>query len=50
VGGPDTFRAGAGAPLYGSDPAHFFFHYLVVTIKGAKVRIEVRPLAQTERP
>jgi 3',5'-cyclic AMP phosphodiesterase CpdA len=49
-GVPFTISAGAGAPLYGSDPAHFFFHYLVVTIKGAKVRIEVRPLAQTERP
>jgi 3',5'-cyclic AMP phosphodiesterase CpdA len=47
---PFTISAGAGAPLYGSDPAHFFFHYLVVTVKGAKVQVEVRPLAQGGYP
>jgi 3',5'-cyclic AMP phosphodiesterase CpdA len=47
---PFTISAGAGAPLYGSDPAHFFFHYLKVTVNGAKVRVEVRPLAQGGNP
>jgi 3',5'-cyclic AMP phosphodiesterase CpdA len=49
-GVPYTISAGAGAPLYGTDPAHFFFHYLVVTVKGAKVQVEVRPLAKGGNP
>jgi 3',5'-cyclic AMP phosphodiesterase CpdA len=49
-GVPYTISAGAGAPLYGADPAHFFFHYLVVTVKGAKLQVQVRPLAQGGNP
>jgi 3',5'-cyclic AMP phosphodiesterase CpdA len=49
-GVPYTISAGAGAPLYGTDPAHFFFHYLVVTVKGAKLQVQVRPLAQGGNP
>ena len=48
-GVPYTISAGAGAPLYGSDPAHFFYHYLKVTLKEGKVHIEVRRLAAPGR-
>jgi 3',5'-cyclic AMP phosphodiesterase CpdA len=49
-GVPYTISAGAGAPLYGTDPAHFFFHYLLVTVKGTKVQVQVRPLARGGNP
>ncbi len=48
-GVPYTISAGAGAPLYGSDPAHFFYHYLKVTLKEGQVHIEVRRLAAPGR-
>jgi 3',5'-cyclic AMP phosphodiesterase CpdA len=48
-GVPYTISGGAGAPLYGTDPAHFFHHYLKVTLKGGKVHIEVRRLAAPGR-
>lgn len=41
-GVPYTISAGAGAPLYGTDPAHFFYHYLKVTLKEGKVHVEVQ--------
>jgi 3',5'-cyclic AMP phosphodiesterase CpdA len=44
-GVPYTITAGAGAPLYGSDPQHYFYHYLKVTLKDDKVHIEVQRLA-----
>lgn len=39
---PYTITGGAGAPLYGTDPAHFFHHYLKVTLQEGKVHIEVQ--------
>jgi 3',5'-cyclic AMP phosphodiesterase CpdA len=45
-GVPYTITAGAGAPLYGTDPQHFFYHYLKVTIMDGKVTIEVQRLAE----
>ncbi len=42
-GVPFTITAGAGAPLYGTGPEHYFFHYLKVTLQGDQV------LAQVER-
>ncbi len=38
---PYTITGGAGAELIGDNPAHDFYHYLKVTIKGNKVKIEV---------
>jgi 3',5'-cyclic AMP phosphodiesterase CpdA len=47
-GVPYTITAGAGAPLYGTDPEHYFYHYLKVTVKGDKVQVQVRRLAKQE--
>jgi len=47
-GVPYTITAGAGAQLYGTDPRHFFFHYLKVSIRGDRVQIQVRPLEEEE--
>jgi hypothetical protein len=44
-GVPYTITAGAGAPLYGTDPAHYFYHYLKVTLKDGRVQIRVRRVA-----
>jgi serine/threonine-protein phosphatase CPPED1 len=44
-GVPYTITAGAGAPLYGNDPAHFFYHYLKVTLRGDQVDVQVQRLA-----
>jgi serine/threonine-protein phosphatase CPPED1 len=44
-GVPYTITAGAGAPLYGADPAHFFYHYLKVTLRGDQVDIQVQRLS-----
>ena len=41
-GVPYTITAGAGAPLYGTDPKHFFHHYLKVTLQGGKVHVKVQ--------
>ena len=41
-GVPYTITAGAGAPLYGTDPKHFFYHYLKVTLKEGEVHVEVQ--------
>jgi 3',5'-cyclic AMP phosphodiesterase CpdA len=45
-GVPYTITGGAGADLYGTDPRHFFFHYLKVTICGEQLQIQVQPLAE----
>lgn len=47
-GVPYTITAGAGAPLYRTDPEHYFYHYLKVTVKGDKVQVQVRRLAKQE--
>jgi 3',5'-cyclic AMP phosphodiesterase CpdA len=44
-GVPYTISAGAGAPLYGTDPEHFFYHYLKVTLKDGKIHLRVHRLA-----
>lgn len=41
---PFTITGGAGAPLYGADPKHAFYHYLKVTIRDGQVQVQVRPL------
>jgi serine/threonine-protein phosphatase CPPED1 len=41
-GVPYTITGGAGAPLYGTDPNHFFHHYLKVTLQGGEVHVEVQ--------
>jgi 3',5'-cyclic AMP phosphodiesterase CpdA len=46
-GVPFTITAGAGAPLYGTDPRHFFYHYLKVTLKDGQIKIQVRRVAAT---
>jgi 3',5'-cyclic AMP phosphodiesterase CpdA len=49
-GVPYTITAGAGAPLYGTDPEHFFYHYLKVTLQAGKVHVEVQRIkAEGER-
>lgn len=45
-GVPYTITAGAGARLYGTDPEHYFYHYLKVTIKDGKVSIKVQRLSE----
>jgi 3',5'-cyclic AMP phosphodiesterase CpdA len=45
---PYTITGGAGAKLYGNDPQHAFYHYLKVTVKGDKVQVQVRRLANQE--
>jgi predicted phosphodiesterase len=41
-GVPYTITGGAGAPLYGTDPKHFFHHYLRVTLQAGEVHVEVQ--------
>jgi hypothetical protein len=41
-GVPFTITGGGGAPLAGADPAHFFFHYLKVTLQAGEVHIKVQ--------
>jgi serine/threonine-protein phosphatase CPPED1 len=45
-GVPFTITAGAGAPLYGNDSEHFFYHYLKVILKDGKVDIKVQRLGE----
>jgi len=49
-GVPYTISGGAGAPLYGDDPRHAFYHYLQVTIQGGQVQVRVRPVNIEGRP
>lgn len=49
-GVPYTITAGAGAPLYGTDPEHFFYHYLKVTLTNGKVSIKVQRIAEKGTP
>jgi len=44
AGVPYTITGGAGAEIKGTDPKHYFFHYLKVSIRGDDARIEVRRL------
>lgn len=41
-GVPYTITGGAGAGLQGTDPDHFFHHYVKVHISGGKVETEIR--------
>jgi len=41
---PYTISGGGGAPLIGKDPAHFFYHYLKVRVRGGVVTFEPVPL------
>ncbi len=43
-GVPYTITGGAGAPLYGTDPLHYFYHYLKVRLRDGKIQIEVQRL------
>jgi len=47
---PYTITGGAGAPLYGNDPKHAFYHYLKVTLSDKQVQIQVRPLPGEASP
>ncbi len=42
-GMPYTITGGAGAPLYGDDPRHDFYHYLKVAMDGKQIQIQVQP-------
>jgi len=46
---PYAVTAGGGAKLYGTDPEHFFFHYLKVTLQGDRIQIQVRRLEEEGR-
>jgi predicted phosphodiesterase len=48
-GVPYTVTAGGGAKLYGTDPRHFFFHYVQVTLQGDRVQTQVRRLEEEGR-
>lgn len=48
-GVPYTITAGAGAKLYGTDPQHFFYHYLKVTVQGDRVKTQVHRLQEEGR-
>lgn len=41
---PYTITGGGGARLGGSNPEHYFFHYLHVHLHGGRVDVEVRPV------
>jgi hypothetical protein len=43
-GVPYTITGGAGAGLQGSDPNHFFHHYIRVHVQDQKANILVRPI------
>jgi len=45
---PYTITGGAGAPMYGKDIRHDFYHYVKVTIAEGQVKVQVRPLADRE--
>jgi 3',5'-cyclic AMP phosphodiesterase CpdA len=39
---PFTITGGAGAPLQGADPEHYFYHYLKVRVDGDKLDVRVQ--------
>jgi serine/threonine-protein phosphatase CPPED1 len=41
---PYTVTGGAGAKLRGTDPDHYFFHFLKVTINKGNVQVQVKPV------
>ena len=41
-GVPFTLTGGGGAPLAGTDPDHYFYHYLKVTLQEGEVHVEVQ--------
>jgi len=45
---PYTITGGAGAPMYGKNTRHDFYHYVKVAIAGGKVKVQVRPLDDRE--
>ncbi len=45
---PYTITGGAGAPLYGADLDHFFYHYLTVAVMGDVLQIQVHRLGERE--
>jgi hypothetical protein len=45
-GVPYTITGGAGAKLQGSDPQHFFHHYVRVHVRNRKVELTVKPIHQ----
>lgn len=45
---PYTITGGAGAELIGTDPAHYFYHYLKVHVKEGGVSIHVHRLPSPE--
>ncbi len=47
-GVPFTLTGGAGAPLSGADPEHYFYHYVKVTLRGDRVEIQVERLPAPE--
>ena len=44
LGVPYTITGGAGAELVGTDPSHYFYHFLKVHVKGGAVDIHVKPV------
>ncbi len=46
---PYTISGGGGAPLVGTDPVHFFYHYLKVRVEDGTVTYEPVPAAPTWR-
>jgi 3',5'-cyclic AMP phosphodiesterase CpdA len=44
-GVPYTISGGAGAPLHGTDPQHYFYHYLKVALEDGRVQIRVQRVA-----
>jgi hypothetical protein len=46
---PYVISGGAGAPLIGTDPAHYFYHYLKVRVKDGRVTVDVVPVKETDR-
>lgn len=43
---PYTITAGAGAPLVGNGPDHYFYHYIKVRVLGQKINLEVVRVSQ----
>jgi hypothetical protein len=42
LGVPYTVSGGGGAKLSGTDPEHYFYHFLKVTLRGKQVEVQVR--------